>query len=61
MRAKDPQHRAGHHHRVLFLDSAHAHAQMLRAQHHSNTERVELVHEHVRNLRREAFLDLQPP
>ena len=59
MGAERSQHGTGDDNRVLLFNAAHAHAEVLGAQDDPDTDRVQFVHQHVRNLRREPLLHLQ--
>src|ERR1019366_5453041 len=45
---------------ILLLDDAHPHAQMLGLEHHGDAERIDLRHQGLRDLRRQALLHLEP-
>ena len=44
--------------RVLFLDAPHHHAKVLRFNNDADSTRLEHVHERIRNLLSQPFLDL---
>src|SRR5271165_6026606 len=53
------QHRAGYRARVLLLNSAHHHTQVLGFQNHADAKRFELLQQALSDLLGQAFLNLQ--
>ena len=56
---KVTQHRTRNSNGILFFNSSHNHAQMLRFDDNSNSFRADLVIDSIRDLHREPFLHLK--
>ncbi len=55
---KTSEHRRSRDVRVLLLDPAHPHAQMLGFEHDGDAQRLDFFHDRMGDLRRQPFLDL---